>query len=440
MHVINLKAENFKRLIAIDITPTGNVVTLTGKNAQGKSSILDAIFAALGGADAVPSEPIRTGAREAKVEVNLGKYIVTRKFRRTEAGEITTSVAVTTPEGASWKSPQKILDEIIGDLAFDPLSFARAKARDQFDALAGFVPTVNFVEVAALNRGDYEKRTDVNKRAKEARAAASIISVPSQPLEEIDEKVLVDKIASATAREGEIATHGRNRQSIVDALRNNVRDIEVTTERINRLKDEIADLEARLDNEQRGKERNEVALAEFPQAPERIDVSAVAAELNQAREHNRRVKDVADATARKQSFERLAASLEQESEQLTERIAQRNAAKDKAIAEAKMPVEGITFGDGEILLNGVPFSQGSSAEQLRTSVAIAAAANPTLRVIHVRDGSLLDADSLEWLAKFAADNNYQVWVEKVDDGSGNPTGILIENGAVKTADAAERAA
>ena len=37
--IIKLQAENVKRLKAIEITPAGNTVIITGKNAQGKSSV-----------------------------------------------------------------------------------------------------------------------------------------------------------------------------------------------------------------------------------------------------------------------------------------------------------------------------------------------------------------------------------------------------------------
>ena len=49
MKIIEFRAERFKRLSAVDITPEGNTVIISGKNGQGKSSVLDAIWLALGG-------------------------------------------------------------------------------------------------------------------------------------------------------------------------------------------------------------------------------------------------------------------------------------------------------------------------------------------------------------------------------------------------------
>ena len=107
-------------------------------------------------------------------------------------------------------------------------------------------------------------------------------------------------------------------------------------------------------------------------------------------------------------------------------MARRDAEKLTAIEKAKLPVESLSFGDGIVLLNGVPFEQASDAEQLRASCALAMAGNSTLRVLRVRDGSLLDQESLELLAKMADEKDYQVWIERVT--SGEKVGFEIRDG------------
>ena len=56
------------------------------------------------------------------------------------------------------------------------------------------------------------------------------------------------------------------------------------------------------------------------------------------------------------------------------------------------------------------------------------AMDPKLRVIRVRDGSLLDKDSMALLAEFADANDMQVWIETVQ--SGRPGAIVVEDGMV----------
>jgi len=116
----------------------------------------------------------------------------------------------------------------------------------------------------------------------------------------------------------------------------------------------------------------------------------------------------------------------------------RKADRAAAIAKAKLPVEGLGFGEGVVLFNGLPLEQASDAEQLRVSVAIAMAGNSKLRVIRVRDGSLLDESGMKLLAELADANDMQVWVERVD--TTGKVGFVIEDGRLRDAPAEEKAA
>ncbi len=80
------------------------------------------------------------------------------------------------------------------------------------------------------------------------------------------------------------------------------------------------------------------------------------------------------------------------------------------------------------MLNGVPLTQASDAEQLRASLAIAMALNPKLRVIRVRDGSLLDSNAMKIIAEMAETKDFQVWIERVDDSG--KVGFVLEDGHV----------
>lgn len=87
---------------------------------------------------------------------------------------------------------------------------------------------------------------------------------------------------------------------------------------------------------------------------------------------------------------------------LTLAMQDRAAAKLAMIAASHMPVPGLGIQDGIVTYNNVPFDQASSAEQLRISVAIAMAANPTLRILRITDGSLLDSKNMAMAVPFWA--------------------------------------
>ena len=63
--------------------------------------------------------------------------------------------------------------------------------------------------------------------------------------------------------------------------------------------------------------------------------------------------------------------------------------------------------------------------------------NPELRVIRIKDGSLLDADGMAMLKAMASENDFQIWIERVADN--DPIAVAIEDGSVANAIQAEAA-
>jgi len=424
MQIIGLMAENVKRLSAVEITPSGAIVEITGRNGQGKTSILDAIWWALAGAKHIQTSPIRKDASEATIRLDLGtgdklEYRVTRHFRRRDDETITTSIVVESPQGARFSSPQQVLDALLGELSFDPLAFTRLKPEQQFDLLKRFVPDVDFDEIEQAKKRDYDQRTEVNREAKKLRAQAAGIPVPADtPAERIDEAALVEELEKAGEHNALIERRKANREAAAVELRN----LRANADRLRREAEEALAKAAKIEEEAHALEAK---LATAEPLPEPIDTSSIRARIAEAQ----RVNAAVAARQRRAELEAKAAELEAKSQALTDAIAAREAEKMRAIEAADMPVPGLSLGDGVVLLNGLPFDQASDAEQLRTSVAIAMAMNPTLKVIRVRDGSLLDDDAMRLLAEMAEAKGYQVWVETV--GSDRPGAVVIEDGTVK---------
>jgi hypothetical protein len=445
MKIISLQAENFKKLHAVEITPDGNFVQITGKNGQGKSSTLDAIWVALAGIGVAPKAPIRKGAESAKIRLDLGEIVVTRHFKHAEKGAFTTSLTVESTDGARFPSPQKLLDSLLGALSLDPVKFLAMDDKEKFDALRKFVPAVDFDAIDRAHAGDYQRRTDVNRRQKDVRASAENIRVADKaPVEPIDESALTTKLKEAGDHNADIERRKANRDAFIAKITADERTC-------NEIRQDIADMERALAGQRENLKTSEasieerktkVANAEALPAP--IDTAAVVAELTAARENNQKHAEWAADRKRRSELLGAADALVKESEELTTRIDQRQRDKQAAIAAAKLPIEGISFGDGAVLLNDLPFDQASDAEKLRASVAIAMAGSPKLPVVLIRDGSLLDEDGLRLVAEMADARGAQVWIERVSN-AGN-IGIVLEDGYVKakdeapTAEAQERAA
>lgn len=473
MKIIALQASNIKKLVAVEIRPNGNMVEISGKNGAGKTSILDSLWWAIAGASAIQSQPIRKGASEARIRLDLGEIVVTRTFKRREGTEWTTAVSVENADGARFPSPQRMLDDLLGALTFDPLAFARSDAKAQFNTLRRFVPDIDFDKLAAEHKGDFDRRTEANRRHKEANAAASLVVVPDAPGERADDTSLLDQIGKAADHNSAIEKRKANREQAVAEvarLRKSAADIlaeipgrqassDATTAKrvadierqIEALQKQIAGLQDSLAAERLEGQKIHASIAEEDGAsaakltsdadalqkrldeagalPEPMDVAALRKDYDEARRVNAAIDAATQAAAKHEAHAKTAADAKTESENLTARMAAREKAKRDAIAAAKLPVDGLGFGEGIVTLNGLPFDQASDAEQLRASIAIAMAGNPKLRVIRVRDGSLLDEGAMKLLAEMADENDMQVWIERVTGGE--KVGFVIEDGRIK---------
>jgi hypothetical protein len=425
MHIVELRAENIKRLSAVTIRPEGQVVEITGRNEQGKSSVLDAIWMALGGAEVIPAEPIRKGQDEAMVRLDLGDFTVTRKFRRKEDGEFTTLLVVETPDGMRPKSPQTMLNELVGRFTLDPLAFSRMKPGEQFDAMKALVPDFDFDASIAADKADYERRTGLNRKAKETRVAAEAIAVPLEPVHRVDEAPILADLARASDHNTAIVERkGRREQAVKDALHQREL-IEEGKRQIERLLEEIRTYEQGIASHKAKAEEIEAKLAAAPPLPEPLDTAALASDLELAKRYNA----LHAAQEQSRALLKQAQDFHGQAELLTQAMEDRARKRSEAIAAAKLPVEGLTLGEGEVLVDGLPFAQAAASKKIRISVALAMALNPKIRVLRIMDGSLLDSDAMKVVADMAAEHDFQVWIERVDDRS--PSAIVIEDGHIK---------
>jgi len=420
LHIVNLVAENYKRLVAVDITPGGNVVTLSGRNAQGKSSVLDAIFAALAGGEAsrATKQPIRDGQDTAIVRLDLGDYIVTRRWTSDDAGTLTVETPPT-EDGRKQKysSPQKLLDELVGKRTFDPLAFTRMSPADQVATLIGTVDLpFDPNELDRERAGVFDQRTEINRTVKQLEGHLASLPKPVDGTPD-EEMSAADVIAEfEKARE-----HNEQIDRAVSACMSRESAVE-------RAEEDVAEAERALEEarEVLASEREALALqrANLKKMSEHIDTVAISERLANIEQTNAAVRAA-------QEHRRVAAQLakkREEAAQFTLELQAIDKRKADALAKVKFPVEGLSFDQSGVLYNGTPFTQASAAEQLRVSAALAMAANPQLRILQVRDGSLLDSESMKVLEQLAVDNDYQVFVEAVDESG--KVGIVIEDGRV----------
>lgn len=412
MKLARITADNFMRLVAVDITTDQRVMQITGRNGAGKSAILNAIMVALAGKGALPSDPVRHGADSATITLDLGTYLVTRKIKPN--GD--TTLVVESREGARFPSPQKLLDKLLGTLSFDPEAFSRMKAKEQRDALAELAGLRTMLDDLAMHdRVDFDNRTTINRDLARAKAQLDTFAT-MEPVEMVDVSATLAEIRAAAEKnkEGDAISAQKQRY---------VRDAAALRETAAQKREQAARLLDEADEADSQAELADNAAASFV-VPPVIDTSALHTRLEQAESINATARQYAE----RQKVAAVVADLTAQSDELTARMKAREAERHTVIAAAEFPVPDIAIGDDCVLYKGVPFDQASSAEQLRVSAAIGMRTNPTLRLMLIRDGSRLDEDSLAMLESAAELEDFVLLIESVD--TSGKIGIYIEEGSV----------
>jgi predicted ATP-binding protein involved in virulence len=400
MQISHVTVDNFKRIKGVDVEITGNVITIGGRNAQGKSSFIDAIWNTLGGKQRAVTRPVRDGETHGEAEITIedaegNGLVVKRTWKVGKASQLTVR-----PIGSKAKisEAQGTLDRLIGAFAFDPLEFAnleKTKARDVLIDLIG----VDLSELDAEYDEAYQARLEQGREVKRIQGSLESLERPAAGLPDdyVSVAALV-KEREETGRVSNLTDGARERMSIIAAT-------------IRELQEESGQLAEKV-------QKGSAWLSS------RRDLQTIEQEMVDAETTNASIRD---AERYRETREELKAA-ESEHGQLDIRVKEAQQAKAAALASAQLPIEGLSFDESGVLYNGVPFEQASAAERIRVSVAIATAMNPELKVICVKDGSLLDEQSRADLIRLAEEFGVQLFLELV--GNTGAETLVFEDGVI----------
>lgn len=418
LRIVHLQAQNTMRLRAVEIIPEGDVIVLGGRNAQGKSAVLRTIEIGLRGMKAAPPEPVHAGEHSAEIILDLGDFVIERSIKAAGKGH---ELIVRRPDGTRVEKPQAVLDALYSARTLDALEFARLAPAKQAETLRALVG-LDFAADDQARATLYDERTQENRALRDLEgklreAPPKHHPCPAEPVS-IDALTMAFTAAvsarDANARAIDVADSAtRAREVAEDALHAAQKTLALAQQR------ETAAMAAADAIDPEGDD----AAVEAARAA----MGAAEATNQHVRENQQRAKLLADIKIQTLICDQMTADIDA--------IDQR---KRDALAAAPWPVPGLGFDDdGTVTLNGHPLEQASQAETIRLGVAIGAALNPRLKILLVHDGSLLDPESMAALVATARDHGCQLWIE--DARTTDPAAVIIEDGAVKDADAARLA-
>lgn len=416
LRILRLSAENVLGIKAVEIEPSpdGGLVIIGGRNGQGKTSVINSIWLALGGASAsrAIADQLRHGADGGNVTIDLGEMTVTRVWKADGSSKLEVRGA----QGGKFSSPQAMLDDLVGRISFDPMAFLRLRPVDQVAALLELIDLpFNLDEMATMRQGYYDERTEIGRTVKSLEGQLDgLPHVDDVPDEEIDVSVLMRELDDI------LQTEAQRREALTRS--------EAATRRADEQDRRVTELLAALEEAEAHAVtlRDEAAAAaEYAESLPEVDTSELRGRIDTVQSTNEAVR----GNQQRAAIIRSLAEARSEYDARTADIDNVDTARSDALAAAAMPIPGLGISDdGNVTYQGIRLDQCSGAEQLRVAIAMAMALNPTVRVILVTDGSLLDEDNLALIAQMAAEGDYQVWIERV--GTGDDLAVIIEDGEV----------
>jgi len=406
--VINeLILQNILKIRAVRIVPSGNVVKISGGNAQGKSSILTGIEMILRGASAFPEKPIRDGEKQGAGRIETDELVITR--------HVSPNRLVVQRKGSDEKisRPQQFLDELLSKYTCDPVRLLNLSASEQLEEVKRILG-LDFADLEKEYDTLYESRRDLNRDAKALKLLTKGFDENS-PVNQIDDKELLDKHSKAR----EINTANAKLRFELDNERDKVKS----------LKEDEAKIEEQLrvirEEITKRTEAGKV-LAKQVEGLVDLDEAALFDEIQRVQKHNSEASKNKELVGLVLELNDNVVAVEK----ANARMEEIKELKASAIRDAKFSIDGLSIEDDLLMYNGIPLSQASQSEQLRVCMALSVAGKPEISVVLMRQASLLDKDNLKLVAEMAEEMNFQVWLEVV--GEDDELSFVIEDGEVKS--------
>ncbi len=403
MKIDKFEIENLKRVKVVKIKPNKSGLTVIGgKNAQGKTSVLDSIAWALGGNRYKPSQATREGSvtpPHLRIVMDNG-LVVERKGKNS-------TLSVVDPSGE--KRGQSLLDSFVEELALNLPKFMQMNAKEKGKELLQIIGLGEEVEKLEKEELEiYNKRHQIGQIADQKKKFAKEQEYfPDVPDEIISAAELISEQQEILAKNGENKELRDKHKEIKDKF-------DELNEEIAKLTTELKEVTEKLEISSKTVEQlQDESTAELEKSISDID------EINRkVRINLDKAKAEEDARDYSEQYEALSHSLEATRQK-----------KADLLKSADLPLEELSVAEGELIYKGQKWDNMSASEQLKVSTAIVRRLKPDCQFILLDKLEQMDLDTLNEFGEWLENENLQAIATRVS--TGDECQIIIEDGYVK---------
>lgn len=438
LKISKINIHNLLGIEDLEITPTGNIIEVSGRNGRGKSSVLESIKGALGISEY--SKLLRNGEESGQVTLDLGDMRLERKY--TEKGDklkLQGKVAGT-DSYSNLTAPAKILKGLFNPNSINPLSLLTAKPKELLDAVLMAMPmTVDgeylseiadgsevdtdehaLVVIDKVTKEIFTERTGVNRDLKTAKTTMEqleatlpeVIPLTDEIEQEIeDNNTKMESIKSSARKVGRVVRQRYSEEILAKEgeVSSVEADIQALLEQIDILKETKANLQGDLrslntERDTKAEAAVEAELGKVDDLQERNQ--QLAKQMSELGVYSNTQKQVAQWASQVKSAQKKANELTSSLEKLQEY-------KEKLCED--LPIEGLEIKDGNLYYNDVVFETLNTASKVTLVIELAKLSAGDLGIVVIDNSEHLDTDTYKAFIKEAAKTDLQFIVSRVDD-------------------------
>lgn len=399
--------ENVKRVKAVQVEPSATGLTVIGgRNAQGKTSTLDAIAWALGGNKFRPSDPQREGSvvpPHLHIELSNG-LVVERKGKNSD-------LKVIDPSGN--RAGQNLLDEFISQLALDLPKFMQANDKEKASTLLQIIGVGDkLFELENSEKELYNQRLTIGQIADQKKKYAAEMPVYADaPAELVSAADLIKQQQEILARNGE---NQKKRAYAAEIQRSHEAQLEMiaeTEEKLARMREQLASTERDLETAKKSAEQlQDESTAELEKSIADIE------------ETNRKVRVNLDKDKAQQEADEYGRRYDD----LTNQIEKVRKDKIDLLDGADLPLPELSVEDGALTYQGKKWDGMGGADQLKVATAIVRKLNPKCGFVLMDKLEQMDLETMKEFGEWLQAEGLQVIATRVS--TGDECSIIIQDG------------
>lgn len=411
MKLIGLSINGLRKIKAAELDFDGkHLVQIRGENGAGKSTVIDSILYLFKGSKAIPAGVVTHGHDKGTIVGRVDGYTIRRVIDATGKSTLTVE-----GEGGKVPSPQGFLDAIAGQF-LDPEWFNGLPSAEKRKVVMQYAG-IDFSEVDTKIAVAEQNRLVIGRELK------GLGAIPPEPekAEEVSVSALLAELNKLNeCNEGQAKIQKRIDDEI-DACRHEmIEAIKAAEPSMEGLHEAANSLNAKLIWHRR-------AIEEIGQ-PKYADTSEIQAKIANAESINAKARTYAAYLEKKAAVEAKKA----EHDAANAEVDALRKQKDDMVANAKLPMPGLSITDTGLAFKGVTDENWSDSEGMKIAIKLAVAYSGELRACYIKRGEALDSRSLARLKEYAEKEDFQVIVEVVDDSyarEGDDV-LYIEDGVI----------